>query len=259
MKLQRTTKSAAEIAALPALGTTQCMAHVRAHGSRYDAETLVYLLRKALGLHDTPFFELCGRLLIGAEGTDGRWHGGHCEAIIVNLARHFGFVADQQVIREFRANSHGALWKAIYGKGPFWEMRFGMAFRQKCIEVARSLVRQPPEAAQARGFATAGGQVLDVDDIADREETLTDDQVVARLSNPMHQRILLAAVHRLPKRQGAAVLLAWIEGRRIEGAGSETVSSIMAISPRGARKLLAQARKTLQSDQAIRRIWFGEA
>jgi DNA-directed RNA polymerase specialized sigma24 family protein len=257
MLLRRTPKSAAEIAALPPLGTTQCMEHVRAHSGAYDAETLVHLLRRSLALHDTPFFELCGRSLIGSEGPDGRWRGGHCEGVIVNLARHFGFVADRQVMREFRTNCHGALWIGVHGGRPFWEMRFGMAFRQKCIEMARSLVRERIRAAEARYVSDADGdQVADVDDIAAPDVALIDEGVLARLSNPTHKAVLLAAVRRLPKRQGAAVLLAWIEGRQIEGAGQETVSSLMGITPRGVWKLLTEARKTLQSDPAIRAIWF---
>ena len=49
-----------------------------------------------------------------------------------------------------------------------------------------------------------------------------------------------------------------IEGRTIEGQGPDTVSSLMAITPRAVRMLLANARRTLQSDPAIRAIWFGE-
>ena len=260
MELRRTRKSAAEIAALPALGTTQCMEHVRTHGGAYDAETLVYLLRRSLALHDTPFFELCGRYLIGSEGTDGRWHGGHCEGVIVNLARYYSFVADRQLMREFRANCHGALWIAIHGGAPFWEMRFGMAFRQKCIEIARSLVRERLRTAEVRDLGEVDGdRVPDVEDIAAPDVARLDDEVLARLSNPTHKAVLLAAVRSLPKRQGAAVLLAWIEGKQIEGAGQETVSGLMAITPRAVWKLLAQARKTLESNPAVRAIWFGEA
>jgi DNA-directed RNA polymerase specialized sigma24 family protein len=260
MDLPHSEKSAAEIAALPPLGTTQCMAHVRAHGGAYDAETLVYLLQQSLALHDTPFFELCGRLLIGSEGPDGRWHGGHCEGVIVNLARHFGFTADRELIREFRANCHGALWRAIHGGRPFWQARFGMAFRQKCIEVARSLIRPTVETAQGRGSRDSAGQeVPDVDNLADADRSLVDDEVLERLSDPAHEAVLLAAVRRLPSRQAAAVLLAWVESKRIEGAGAETVSSLMAITPRAVRMLLARARRTLQGDPAIRAIWFGEA
>ena len=260
MEFRRSAKSAAEIAALPALGTTQCMAHVRLHGPGFEAETLVYLLRRSLDLHDALFFELCGRLLIGSEGPEGRWHGGHCEGVIVNLAASFHFQRDPRLMREFRARCHGDMWKAIYDGTLFWEMRFGMALRQKAIDAAQSIVRESSEAVQERAFSSAAsGAIPEVDEIADPDEARIDDDVAARLSNPIHQGVLLSAVRRLPKRQGAAVLLTWVEGRPIEGPGEDTVSSLMAITLRAVRMLLAKARKALQSDPAIRAIWFGEA
>jgi DNA-directed RNA polymerase specialized sigma24 family protein len=151
------------------------------------------------------------------------------------------------------------MWKAVHDGLPFWEMRFGMAFRQKCIDAAQSVVRQSSESVQQRAFGSAAsGATLDVDEISDPHEDRIDDEVAARLSSTAHQELLLSAVRRLPKRQGAAALFAWIEGRTIEGQGPDTVSSLMAITPRAVRMLLANARRTLQSDPAIRAIWFGE-
>ncbi len=260
MELLRPEKSSAEIAALPALGTTQCLAHVRLHGPAFAAETIVYLLRKALDLHDALFFELCARLLVGSEQSAGYWQGGHCEGVVVNLAKSFGFLTRAQTMREFRTRCHSQMWKAIHDGGSFWEMRFGMAFRRKCIEVARALVRDASEGRRQGSFSsTSGGANPDVDQIAHPEQVLVDDEVAARLSNPIHQGVVLAAVRRLPRRQGAAALLAWIEKRSIEGSGSGTVSTLMGITPRGVRLLLAKARRTLQTDPAIRAIWFGEA
>lgn len=260
MKLHRTAKSAAEIAALPELGTTQCLAHVRLNGSGYTAETLVHLLRASLGLHDTAFFELCGRFLIGTRGPDARWHGGHCEGVIFNLGRSFGFLANSELMREFRTNCHGEMWKAIHNHNghSFWEMRFGLAFRQKCIEVARSLVRRSTPTDQRRYVTGDAGQE-EIDRFADPNQAMIDEEVAARLSNPIHREVILGAVRRLPKRQAAAVLLAWIEGRQIEGPGDDTVSSLMGITPRGARQLLAKARMTLRANPAISAIWNGEA
>jgi hypothetical protein len=234
------------------------MAHVRAHGGEYSAETIVYLLRQSLLVHDTPFFEQCGRLLIGSEESDGHWHGGHCEGVVVNLANSFGFLRNPELMREFRINCPSEMWKAIHDGLPFWEMRFGLAFRQKCIDVARSLSRSMETAEEEDLSGAPGEHVGDIDKIADPDKALVDDEVVARLSSPIHQRVLLDAVRGLPRRQAAAALLTWVEGRQIEGPGAETVSSLMEITPRGVRLLLAKARKTLLADPTVRAIRFEE-
>lgn len=81
-------------------------------GEGHCPETLVYLLRASAKAHDSGFFELCGRLLVGHEQTGGRWHGGHCEGIVVNLAQHFAFVRSGEVMRRFRYLCQVELWKA---------------------------------------------------------------------------------------------------------------------------------------------------
>jgi len=257
---QRSDKSAAEIAAVPALGTTECMAHVRMFGGAFEAETLVHLLRRCLAKQDSVLFEMCGRLLIGREEADGRWHGGHCEGIIVNLACSFGFNRNREAMREFRAGCHGALWREVSNGRPFWEVRFGRAFRMKCIDVARSQVRKQTAAEDEEdALAAMGGSSADTDDLPDPTATAAFGEVVARLSSAAHEAVLLAAIRHLPKRQARAAFLAWVEGRAIEGTGGNSVESLMGITARRVYMLLAKARVTLQADPAIRAIWFGEA
>lgn len=258
MTFQRPPNSAAEIAALPTLGSTQCEAHVRAHGSEFTPETLVYLLRQSSSRHDTATFELCGQLLLGREGPDGHWHGSHTEGVIVNLGRSYGFYADDELMRDFRAGCFAAMWQAICSDRPFWEVRFGLALREKCIEVARSMARQRKADARMVDPGDVEEQAAkEIEDRADPDATPIDEVVLARLSSRARQVELLAAVRRLPERQGRAALLAWAEARPIEGAGS--VARVMGISPRAVYKLLTKAKATLQSDPALRAIWFGES
>src|SRR2546421_458594 len=92
----RPPKSAAEIGALPPLGTTECLSHIRERGASFSPETLIYLFRWATDNHDSILAEVAGRFLIGWQDLDGRWHGGHCEGTIVKLAKRFGFRRDTE-------------------------------------------------------------------------------------------------------------------------------------------------------------------
>jgi hypothetical protein len=253
MQFPRPMDSEREIAALPALGTTEFEVHVRAHGDKFTPETLVYLLRLAAARKNTPLFELCGRFLVGRVDDDGRWSGGHCEGIMVNLGKSFGFVSDPEEMIDFRARCQTGLWQAIHGKSPFWESRFGRAFRQKCIEAARSLVRQQqkwPERLYSDGEDS-------FENLPDSEVILMDEDVASRLSSPANQATLLREVRRLPRRQAHAVLLAWMNQRPIEG-GPRSVANLMGISSRMVYKHLSQALPTLQANPVLRAIWFGE-
>jgi hypothetical protein len=255
MRYSRPKKSEQELAALPSLGTTEFEAHVRINGEEFTAETLVYLLRWAAAKQNTPLFDLCGRFLVGHPDDDGRWRGGHCEGIMVNLAKRFGFLSKPEQMLDFRGRCQSGLWKAIHGNGGFWECRFAMAFKLKCIESARSLSREENQNSEGREVDT---DEIDIENVGDSEAVPIDEDVAARLSNPIHQAILLGEVRRLPKKQAHAFLLAHLEGRPIEGSGSNTVATLMNISPRMVYKHLAKGIAALKENAALRAIWFKE-
>ena len=259
MESQRPPKSATEIAALPPLGTTECLAHLRDRGASFDAETVVYLLRAALGLGDTTFFELAGRLLVGQQDQAGRWSGGHCEGVIVNLAREFGFLSDPDLLTEFRSRCYAGLWKAIHGGKPFWEFRFGLALRQKCIECARAVAAERRRDHRHRPLVIGTDEIPDGDDAPGLDAIPMDEDVASRLSAQQNQETLRRALRALPERQGIAAQLAWCERRPVEGTDAASVASVMGITPRAVWKLLRAAGITLRADPAVRAIWFGEA
>jgi hypothetical protein len=258
MAFERPAKSAAEIAALPELGTTEYGAFVRAHGTTLCAETLVYIVRQARADRDTAMLDHCCRLLLGQEVASGRISGGHCEGIVVNLSRHFGFADTDETRREFRRRCYAALWKEICRDGGLLEHRFGLAFKSRCLDVAKSMIRAKLRSADTAS-AVDGEEPIDVDDLADDEAVTIEDSVLAQLARPTHQKMLLQAIRRLSKRQAHAALLAWVERIPKEGKGPNTVASIMEISPTAVYNLLRKARETLQADPAVRAIWFGEA
>lgn len=257
--LRRPPKSAAEISALPPLGTTQCSAHVREHGRTFAPETLVYLIREATLRRDTALVELSARLLIGQPGRGSRWEAGHCEPTIAKLARSFGFYSDPQLRAAFRSGCLAKLVEAIHAgrdEKHYWEERFGDAFKMACVDVARSL-RLPRNRDMEAGVTDSGDDVVEVDGF-DPGAALLDEAILERMASPHHTAALLQAVRALPKRQGHAVFLAWVEGRPIEGAGNETVSAVMGITPRAVYRLLEKARFTLRANPDLRAIWFGE-
>lgn len=257
--LRRPPKSAAEISALPPLGTTQCSAHVREHGQTFSPETLVYLIREATLRRDTALVELSARLLIGQRGRSDRWEGGHCEATIAKLGRSYGFCRDPELRKAFRSGCLAKLVDAIHAgreEKHYWEERFGDAFKMACIDVARSL-RQPRNRDMEAGVTGDSDAEIDVDDL-DGGTGLIDEPILKRIATPHHTSALLKATRALPRRQRHAVFLAWIEGRAIEGDGTDTVAAIMGITPRAVYKHLEKARATLSANPDLRAIWFGE-
>lgn len=260
-QLRRPTNSAAEISALPPLGSTQCSAHIRERGNSFAPETLVYLMREAILRRDTATVELSARLLVGrSEPTGQRWEGGHCEGTIVKLARYYGFSTDGDLRRDFRGRCLTELVESVYAgreEKPYWEERFGDAFKRSCIDVARSI-----NAARKREKQFVASDNLDEASDVDRQEhsaELIDEAIMKKMASPQHVSVMMKAIRALPKRQAHAALLAWVEGRAVEGEGEETVAALMGgISPRAVYKHLANARANLSADPRIRAIWFGE-
>lgn len=259
--LQRPRKSVAEIEALPALGSTQCSAYVREHGSGFAPETLVFVMREAKRLNDTLMFELAATLLIGREAPAGRWTGGHCEPTISSLSRAYGFWSGYNLRIAFRRECLHALWEAIHAGRelkPYWEERFGHAFKARCIDMARSLERARNRNMEA-DEALDAEHAVDVDDLADGASEEVEDGIIAEMSRSQDELVVMNAIRALTPRQGMAVTLAWMEGRQIEGEDGDTVSAIMGISPTAVYKLLRKALIPLRANPALRAIWSEEA
>ena len=256
--LRRPPRSAAEINALPPLGSTQCAAHVREFGQPFAPETLVYLIREATLRRDTALVEVCARFLIGHRSSGDGWEGGHCEPTISKLSRTRGFHRDRELRLAFRSGSLAKLAEALHAgrdAKPYWEERFGHAFKDACIDVARSL-RRPRNRDMEAGLAQDGDEAVDADDFDPKIE-LFDEAILRSLANSSHMNTLMQAIRALPPRQAQAAFLAWVDGHPLEGDG-DTVASIMGISYRGVYKHLEKARATLSADPVLRAIWFGE-
>src|SRR5881296_3899658 len=128
LKLDRPARSVREIEALPALGGPECTSYLLRKGKELSAETLVFLLREFAAMHRSKLFETCGSFLVGMPDGDGRYHGGHCEGVIVNQARVLGFLRDPDHRTEYRGRCHTRMWECItegHSAKPFWEERFG--------------------------------------------------------------------------------------------------------------------------------------
>jgi hypothetical protein len=254
--LQRPSKSAAEVKALPPLGSTECSALMRDRGHSYAPETLVYVMREAIQVRATDLFELAFRLITG-KPVGNRWEGGHCERTIASLSRAYGFNTNSELRLAFRSRCLVALADAVHAGSatkPYWEERFGAAFKDACIDVARSLSRPRNRDMEA---GVASDDAPDVDEIEPAVE-LIDAELAKRLSQPHHESIVLQAIRALPRRQGQAVMLAWMEGRPIEGEVNDTVAKLMDISPRAVYKLLEKALPVLKNTTVLRAIWSGE-
>jgi hypothetical protein len=177
---------------------------------------------------------------------------------MASLARFYGFNADRELRHAFRSGCLAKLVEALHaGRAdkPYWEERFGDAFKKACIDVARSLRLRRNRDMEA-GVTDNGDDVIDVDDV-DSGAAAIDVGVLDRITSPQHWHALMGAVRALPERQGHAAFLAWVEGRAIEGEGDGTVAAIMGITPRAVYKHLEKARSTLRANPDLRAIWFG--
>jgi hypothetical protein len=248
MDLQRPPRSAVEIAALPAFGTAAFESYVHARGKEFEPETLVYILRESITASDTSLFNHCGRLLIGDRDEGGRWSGRHCEPIIMTVATDFGFCHNEALLREFRTEVYGEIWRAIYADRSakhFWEERFGLALKYKCIDVARRLNRQRQrEQRHERRQLEWESETL----AEEQDQKRVEDDVLERID----ERVLLRAIRKLPPRQSRAAFLVWVEGRPVEGEDDGSAAKVLDVTPRGVYKLLANAKTTLTSDPVIR-------
>ncbi|MDP9201602.1 MAG: hypothetical protein M3P26_06675, partial [Gemmatimonadota bacterium] len=194
------------------------------------------------------------------EVEGGRWHGGHCEATIVTLARRYHLHTHRDLMRAFRARCFEELWKSIYAgriDKPFFEVNFAYAFWQLCIDAKRSVVRKGGRD-MAAGVTDDSDTAVDVDAVVLENAELMEDKAINKLVGALHEAELLDAIRGLPRQQARAALLNWVEGKPVEGA-EDSVSAIMGVTPRNVYALLERARATLQLDPVIRAIWFGEA
>jgi DNA-directed RNA polymerase specialized sigma24 family protein len=256
---RRPPKSAAEIAAMAGLEGTQLMHHVHSTGKTFEPETLVFLIRRAIGSKDTALTELASRLLVGTADRDGVWCGGHCARTIGYLGRKFHFDKNRELTSAFGARALEMLWQTVHAgttRKPFLEVAFRVAFRQLAIDAARSVIRTRNRDMES-GVGDDSDAIPDVDELADEESNESEEKLLEGLS-PTHADVLLSHILGLPAREAEAMELRWVEERPIEG-GPGSVSEIMGISPRQVYTLLSRARKTLESEPAIRAIWFGEA
>lgn len=250
MDLQRPLKSAAEIAALPELSAPEFDDHLEKHGPGFDPETLVYILRKLQDSKDTTRFRRCGEFLVGIHQQNGSIEGGHCEGIIRNLAKAFRLL-EPEILRDYRADCYALLWREISARRPksgIWEERFGLAFRARAIDAARSLHRKRNREKMLLPLVEEGEEAVE----GLEEEGALDDMV----SSTINRELLLLVLQQLPPKQAMAAHLVWVEGWLIESEDREetTAATVMGITGRMVRKHLRSARERLRVDPLLRAI-----
>lgn len=252
----RPPKSVAEIAALPAPGTTQCLEFLRAGAGSLTPETLVHVAREAIRVRDGELHGLAVMALLGSPAQNGTIVGGHCEAIIRNRARAFGF-DEPADLEDFRGDCLSRLVEAIH-PGPkakeYLEHRFFDCFLGLCVDVGRGLKLRRKTVRLAPGEAN-GYEVEWLESLADPDEDSTsdnsDDPVVSSETKVRLHRAIL----RLPPRQRTAVQLRLLLGLPVTGDGPRTVVSIMRVSETNVYKLLDKAKRTLRKDPDLRGLW----
>jgi len=185
--------------------------------------------------------------LVGYSGPNGNWVAGHCEKVILAMARKFGIRDEPDILEDFRQQCLIGVMHAIHEgveKKPFWEERFGRALKQLCIDKGRSLI------GQLEGFEWAEGRAeADPCDTAVGDCTPLENEVLGRIL----QEDLHRAIHRLPPRQAMAAFYAWIERRPVGSDQAGSVKTLMEISEQAVYALLKKAATALAADPEIRK------
>ena len=239
MGLVRPPQSAAEIATLPAIGSTECVQFLRGAGHSLDPETLVYVIREAVQIRNTELIEVAGLYLTGAgDPAEPGPRRAHAERVMWACARRFGFPGDPAILDEFWRACLDGMWDAILAgrdEKPFWEANFGQAFYAKCLDVGRPLYRRwkrevPIESVPALRGADVGGELL------------------ARLG----EEVILQAIRRLPPQEATAAMLNWVDDRPVDSPDPGSVRNLMRLSARQVHNLLSNAQRRLLQDPAVR-------
>lgn len=231
--------SPAHGAARPDLSVeAEVRAYLRGAGSTAPPETLVAIIRDQWSRNHTLASEDAMRLLLGRQIKLGVYEGGHCEGIIRNQARRFGFHTPPDRLDEFRSRCWARIWDGVLADQPFWEERFGRAVKMRAIDVGRKMsaeARPAKSAAQSLpGSYQAGSPEGD-------------------LLNRIDSQRLRIALADLPPRQRQAVWLRYIQDLPIESRDDDgsTVSGTMGISSSMVRRHLRAGIQTLRSNPEV--------
>jgi hypothetical protein len=237
LKLDRPARSVREIEALPALGGPECTSYLLRKGKELSAETLVFLLREFAAMHKSKLFEACGSLLVGVPDRDGRYHGGHCEGIIVNQAKVFGFLRDMDLRTEYRGRCHTRMWECI-SEGrlakPHWEERFGRALQAICIDMGQGLKAE----LERHAIIDLAENDPDPYELPDSDD---EDAWIAR----MNVRELRQAIRELPEPLRSTARMKWIDDFPITSPDDVSITSVLGISDSMVRRNIREARATL--------------
>lgn len=239
MEPDRPPKSAAEIATLPPIGSTECAQFLRGAGPSLEPETLVYVIREATRIRSTELIQLASMHLVGtgdlaAPGTTRT----HAERVILSVARRFGFNRDPAVLEEFFKACLDGMWDAILAgreKKHFWETSFPNALYLKCIDIGRPLYRR-------------WRREVPIETVP----MLSGPDVLGETLSRMGEETILESIRKLPAQEAQAAMLHWVDGRPVDSSDAGSVRNVMGLSARQVHNLLANARRRLAQDPAVR-------
>lgn len=246
MEMRRSAQSSKEIEALPPAGTTGRDTWVREHLDSYCPETLVYLLRAYGGDSNTAMFEVCAAALVGVQGHEKAWRGGHCERIICSVIRGTDVAKDVLAVRAFRRRCHDAMWLAVLAgsdKKPFWEVRFGRAFKDRCLDELRAVQRE-----EHRGL---GG--LQFEPLPEQDAIAGEERLDEAVFHSMLREDLLKAIRRLPDQQAEIAYLHYFEDLPITSRSGRSISRLLRLSESYIHRVLKRAEAGLRQDPTVQK------
>ena len=227
--MARPPKSMAEIERLSGLGPTDRRNTIRREGRYLTLETLAFLVRECLGDGDTELLEIVA-------------------AHLLQRARPIAESASQVLRPEDRKDVHSEANRRMFlslqaatGENPtFWEERFGLAYKQRCIDAVRTKRTELQKA------------TVSVQDVSEDSSRLDETDLSTEVTERIDRESLQQIITELPPREAAAATLRWIEHRKI--SGPDSVSEVMGISPSMVHRYLRSARERLKRIPRVRAL-----
>ena len=219
----------AETERLSALGPTDRRDAVRMEGRHLTLETLAFLARESLRDGDTELLETVG-------------------ARLLERSRPIAESASQVLRPEDRKDVHSEAIRHMFvslqsatGETPtFWEERFGLAYKQSCIDAVR---RRRTKLQKA---------TVSIHGVSDDTSRLDQGNLSTEIAERIDRETLQQIISELPPPEAAAATLRWIERRKV--SGSESVSEVMGISPSMVHRHLRSARERLKKIPRVRAL-----
>lgn len=234
VRYQHPTNIQREIAGLPPLGSEEFWTKAQAAkddaDGQFAAETLVYCLRQFSANGDAAAARRVAGLLLPRCGP----------TILKHARKWFGKSDEDQ--EDMRQEVHYQLWKELRDPTErFWEVRFYLALKRLCYDVAKRLSRQSEREQAWPQYVDEQGNLTEREfedtHVIRPDERVFVEQALGRLEEPLRTAMYLRVVEEWPIHS--------------QDRSALTISGVLGVTDRTVRYYISRARKQLEE-------WYAE-